>query len=590
MSPIAIDPVTRAGGQLRVELEVSGGAVDHAVVSATMFRGFEHLLVGRDPRDAWQMAQRICGTCTGVHALASVRAVENALGIQVPRNARILRNILGGTMLVRDHVMTFYQRALPDWVDLRSAATADPFATATLAKATSAWPFATPDHFRTVRERLAAMIGSNQPGPFGGDWWGHPAYLLSPEQNLLLAAHMLDALDWQREFLRIEALLGGKDPHPQTYLVGGMSLAPPWGGPAASRNRQHPQVPDRDAPTPLSSEGLDLVEGLVANARIFVDQVLAPDARLLVDAYPEYLELGRGVTSYLAFGEFPLSDAKSPTLFLPNGRLMEGRLEAPQPAEEEGVAESALHAWFAFADGDDKLRRPIDGLPQPSYTAAVPLESLDPAGKYSWVKGARYDGLPMEAGPAARMMVGVADGQNQVTLALGTLLNDMGTGLEALQGTVGRHLARAVEAGVVAGELDVWIKELRENLATGDVSVANVELWDPTTWPAEALGVSLGEGPRGAVGHWLTIRDGRIASYQVVDGSTWNAAPRDNLALAGPVEKALAGVPIADQARPVEAMRVIHSFAPCAACAAHVCGPDASTVPQVRVHHRETVR
>ena len=590
MTPIAIDPVTRVGGQLRVEVELDGGAVSHAWVSSTMLRGFESLLVGRDPRDAWLMAQRICGTCTGVHALASVRAVERALVISVPKNARLIRNILGGTMLVRDHVMAFYQKALPDWVDVQSASTADPVATARLAADTSPWPANSSAYFTDVRTRIDALLRSGQPGPFGGDWWGHPAYRLSPEQNLLLVAHMLEALEWQRGFLRIEALLGGKDPHPQTYLVGGMSVAPPWGGPAAAKNRQHPQVPDRNAPMALSTEGLDLMSSIIGTAKTFVDQVLTPDVMLLARAYPEDLTRGGGVSSYLSFGEFPQDEAKSAQLFFPNGRLMEGKLEASQPAEEGDVAESLKHAWYAEPDGADGLVRPVSATLEPTYTGSVPLTALDGAGKYSWTKAARYDGLPIEAGPLARALVGVANGQNEITLALSTVVNELGVGVDGLRSTLGRHLSRAVEAEVVSRSLDSWIWELRSNLATGDVAVATNELWDPATWPSEAEGWSLGEGPRGAVAHWVAIKDGRIARYQVVDGSTWNTSPRDGLSLPGPLEKALEGIPVEDQARPIEVMRVIHSFAPCAACAAHVCGPAAAAGPGVHVHSREAVR
>ncbi len=255
MTRIGIDPVTRVNGQLRVDVEAVGGYVGSAWLSAGSFRGIEAVLVGRDPRDAWLMAQRVCGTCTGVHALASVRAVEQGLGIQIPPNARLIRNIMAGSMMVRDHVMTFYQRSIADWMDVSVAATADPVVTSRLAASQSLWTNSTSTWFKDVRDRITGLLASQQRSPFGGGWAGHPAYRLSPEQSLLLAAHMLEALDWQAQFLRLEALLGGKDPHPQTYLVGGMAVAPPWGGPAASQLRQHPQVPDRNAPAPTQQGG-----------------------------------------------------------------------------------------------------------------------------------------------------------------------------------------------------------------------------------------------------------------------------------------------------------------------------------------------
>ncbi len=566
MARIVIDPVTRAGGQLRVEADVNGGTVSEAWTSVTMFRGMEAVLRGRDPRDAWLLAQRICGTCTGVHALASVRAVEQALGIEIPTNARLIRNILSGVLLVRDHVMTLYQRALPEWVDVTAALAADPAATAQLAQGQSARP----EVFAGVRDRLAAVVSSSQPGPFAPAWAGHPAYALTPEQSLLLTAHALDALDWQRDFMRIHTLLSGKEAHPQTYLVGGMALAPPWGGPNVARNRQHPQVPDRNAPIALSHEGITLMRTLVHDARTFVEQVVLPDTALLMAAYPEWLTIGAGPGNYLCGGEFPLNVARDPARLFPSGRLIGGNLEGSQPVSETAVGESVTHAWYTDPDVDGSLRRPAEGETEPSYTGQVPLAQLNDAEKYSWVKAARLDGLVMETGPLARVLVGAANGRPEIRESLGRMLSDAGLTSVDVGGAMGRTLARAVELDVVTTALTGWLNALDASLATGDVSVASVELWDPVLWPSEAEGWSLGEGPRGSVGHWLRIKDAVIDRYQVVDGSTWNASPRDAQGTPGPIEAALAGVSVADPARPVELLRVIHSFAPCAACAAHV--------------------
>lgn len=572
MSRIVIDPVTRAGGQLRVEAEVAGGAVTEAWVSGTMFRGIESVLVGRDPRDAWLLAQRVCGTCTGVHALASVRAVERALGIAIPTNARLVRNIMAGTMLVRDHVMVLYQRALPDWVDINVATTADDLATSRLAHASSEWPKSGSGYFRTMRDRLAALLASGQPGPFGG-WSGHPGYRLSPEESLLLMSHMLEAFDWQRDFLRAEALLGGKDPHAQTYLVGGVTLAPPWGGPAASQTRQHPPVPGRNTPAALSDEGLDLLTELIDRARVFIDQVYVPDVRLLAETYPEYAEIGGGPGNYLAFGDYPLNDAKNPAMLLPGGRLMDGNLEGAQPVSEASVAESVQHAWYTYDNGDDALLKPPEGETAPAFTATVPLIQLDDDGKYTWCKAARYEGQVMETGPLARVLVAAANGQEDVRQSLGAAFDLTGLRMSTMESVIGRMAARAVEGQVFARKLGEWVEELRSNLATGDVSLANVETWDPVSWPDEAQGWSLGEGPRGAVGHWMSLRNERVDHYQIVDGSTWNASPRDALGMRGPLEVALTGVRVADPAQPLELLRVIHSIAPCAACAVHAFDP-----------------
>lgn len=590
MARITIDPITRVGGQLRVEAELSGGRVSEAWTSATMFRGIEAVLGGRDPRDAWLLAQRICGTCTGSHAVASVRAVEQALGITIPPNARLIRNILAGAVLVRDHVMSFYQGSLPDWVDAAAVVTADPAQASQLASGTSAWPKSSVDYFAAMQQRLTAVVQSGRPGPFASAWSGHPAYRLSPAQSLLLMAHMVEALDWQRDFMRLVTLLSGKDAHPQTYLVGGMALAPPWGGPAASQARQHPQVPDRNAPLALSDEGIELMRTLAADALRFVVQVLLPDTSMLLAAYPEWVALGTGPGGYLCNGEFPLDDERDPDRLFPNGRLTDGNLERSEPVSETQVAESVAHSWYTYDNGDNALRRPIEGQTTPTYTGQVPLTQLSDGAKYSWVKAPRLDGLVMETGALARVLVAAANGQPDVRVVLGRQLTATGISSRAMGGSLGRTLARSIEAEVVVRKLESWLFELKASLATGDVAITSIERWDPTTWPDEAEGWSLGEGPRGSIGHWLRIRHAVIDHYQVVDGSAWNVSPRDSLGMAGPIEAALAGIEVADPARPVELLRVIHSFAPCAACAAHAVDPRAARPVGRRVHAPEGIR
>jgi Ni,Fe-hydrogenase I large subunit len=591
MARITIDPVTRAGGHLRIEADVAGGSVTGAWVSATMFRDLESVLRGRDARDAWLLADRICGTCSGVHALASVRAVEQALGIVIPPNARMIRNVLAGTQLVRDHVLGLYQRQGPDWVDARAALSADPAATSQLARAQSQWPKSGVSYFAGVRDRLAAVIDSDQPGLFANGPWGHPAYRLSPEQNLLLLAHLLEALDWQRSLMRIHALLGGKDPHPQTYLVGGMALAPPWGGPTPPVTREHPQVPDRDAPIALSEAGITLVAGLITEAQDFVEQVFVPDVRLLAAAYPEWGALGMAGGDFLAWGDYPEKDGADAALFLPRGRLAGGNVNLSMEADPNSVAETVAHAWFADAAGAPALRRPGEGETTPAWSGiALPLTTLEGADKYSWIKAARYDGRPTETGPLARMLVGAANGQPEIRQALERMLADTGLTLAILPSVLGRMLARAVEAQVVVRQTGSWLAELKANLATGDVAVADITRWDQSSWPSEAEGHSIGEGPRGAVGHWVRIKGGVIDAYQVVDGGTWNASPRDATGDPGPLEAALVGIPVADPARPIEIQRVVHAFAPCAACAAHLVDPRDTGPLEIRVRAGEGTR
>lgn len=591
MARTVIDPVTRAGGSLRIELALAAGAVSDAWVCGMDFRGLELGLRGRDPRDAWLLAQRICGTCTGVHALASVRAVENALSIRIPANARIVRNLLAGTLLVRDHVMQFYLSALPDWADLRAAATADPAATAALAARQASRPGSGAADFARVRDRLRAELGAGHPGVLGNGWWGHPAYRLSPEQDLLLAAHMLEALDWQREYMRLHTLLGGKDPHAQTYLVGGMAVAPPWGGPRGAAGRDHPQVPDRNAPEPLGPEGFAFMEGLLRDARDFVAGALVPDTALVAGAYPEYAALGQGPGGYLSSGEYPQDGAQPPAMLFPTGRLDGGNLRASQPVSPGEFLETAASSWLEYRGGASQLLSGAAGETTPAWPGlTLPLSSLEGSDRYTWVKAARYRGVPMEVGPLARVLVGVANGRAEVVGALGARLGAMGLAADGLTGVIGRLVARAVEAEILVDQTASWLAALRNSLGTGDLSLADISSWDPASWPSEAQGVSLGEGPRGTVAHWVTIRDRAVADYQVIDASTWNLSPRDGSGLRGPLEAALAKTPLSDPARPLEALRVAHSFAPCSGCAAHALGARAHASPEIAARSTEARR
>ena len=342
MARTVIDPVTRVGGHLRLEVEIDGGVVGDAWSSGTMFRGFERLLEGRDPRDAWLMAQRICGSCTAVHALASVRAVENALTVRIPRNARLVRNLLAATQFLRSHVVHFYQLHSVDWVDVAAALEADPAATATLARSLGDWPGSTTSQFAEVQKKLATLLASGQGGLFANGYWGHPAYVMSPEADLLLVSHYFDALEWQRQAIRVQTLFGGKSPHPQTYLVGGMSVAAPWGGPRQTLPGQHPTLAERDAPMALSDRGLDLVETFIAGARAFIENAYVPDVLLVARENPAWARLGAGLGSYLSYGEFPEDDTSRPALFLPRGRLAGGNLAVVDDVDQAGVTEIRL--------------------------------------------------------------------------------------------------------------------------------------------------------------------------------------------------------------------------------------------------------
>jgi hydrogenase large subunit len=573
MVRIAIDPVTRIGGHLRLEAEVQG-AVEDAWSSGTMFRGFELILRDRDPRDAYLFAQRICGMCNGTHALGAVRAVEDAFAVQIPPNARLLRNLLAGATFVRDHVLAFYQLQSLDWVDFDGALAADPAATSTLATSTGDWSLSSADHFAAVQARLRTFASSGQLGIFANGYWGHPAYTLSPEADLLLISHYLDALDWQRRFTRLFTMLGGKSPHLQSYCLGGMVTAPVWGGPTGALRGEHPSQVERDTPPALSDAGISDMRTLIVEARTFVEKVLMPDVRLLTGHYRDWATIGRGPGNFLSFGEFPENDTTQPSLLLPRGRLMDGDLANLLTVKPENVGETVVHAYYTYPEDDTAYLAPPDGVTDPKYAGPpAPVTTLQGSAKYSWVKAARYAQEPMEVGALARTLVAFASGNVEVQAGVASAVETIGAGEDGMLGTLGRIAARAIEAQVLVNRLAVWLDRMTANMASGDLALANITMWDPEAWPAEAEGFSLGEGPRGAVGHWVTVGGRRIQAYQIVDATTWNASPRDALDRRGPLEEALVRTPVVDPRRPLEILRVAHSFDPCTACATHAYRP-----------------
>jgi Ni,Fe-hydrogenase I large subunit len=312
--------------------------------------------------------------------------------------------------------------------------------------------------------------------------------------------------------------------------------------------------------------------------------------RLLVGAYEDWASIGAGPGTYLAWGDLPETDDRESPLYLQAGRLAGGNLTQTRPVSVDGVTETTAHAWYADDAGADATRRPAEGETTPYYDGSLPLTSLDTDGRYTWVKAPRYDGVPMETGPLARVLIGAAEGRDAITSRLGRLLSDTGLGVEAMPSVLGRMLARAVEASAVVTRADAWVWELRTNLATGDVAVVDLSRWDPASWPEAADGWSAGEGPRGAVAHWVTIGNRLVREYQVVDAGTWNLSPRDERGHPGPLETALAGTPVVDPARPLEVLRVVHSFNPCPACAVQVYDPRAAGPLEIRVRAREANR
>jgi len=558
MPTITIDPITRIEGHLRVEVAVDNNQVTDAWSITPAFRGLEIILKGRDPRDAWALTQRICGVCTTVSAIGSVRAVENALGIAIPDNARIFRNLMEGIQYIQDHAIHFYHLHGPDWFDVVSALSANPAGTAALQTRRDA------AYFKSVQDRLRAFVNSGQLGLFANGYWGHPAYKLPPDGNLLLMAHYLEALDWQKEIIKVHAIIGGKNPHPQTYVVGGMAK---------------PINPTGDSKFALTNADTATLQKLAATALDFVKNVYVPDVLYLASFYKDWATLGAGAGNYLSYGDFP---DKNGAKWLPPGIILNRDLSKVVPVDYAKITEDVTRAWYQNTAAP---LHPSKGVTQPNYTGPTPpYTSLVSAGaKYSWGKAPRYDGKVMEAGPLSRLAVAYAAGVPDIKALIDSSLAKLGLPITALFSTLGRTLTRALETQAVAQKMAGWIGELQANMKSGNLSVANAAKWNPSTWPATASGFGTTEAPRGALGHWVSIANGKIANYQIIIPSTWNGSPRDAKGQRGAWEQALLQTPVADPNRPLEVLRTVHSFDPCMACAVHVIDTRGTEVTQVKV-------
>ncbi|MEP7115119.1 MAG: nickel-dependent hydrogenase large subunit [Ilumatobacteraceae bacterium] len=639
MTRIAIDPITRIEGHLRLEVEVSAGRVKDVWSTGAMFRGIERIIEGRDPREAWIFAQRVCGVCTHVHALASVRAVENALHITVPPNARLVRNILAGTLAVQDHVVHFYHLHSLDWVDITAALSADPTTTATLARANNPnWANNTAAWFAQVQSTLQTYVGSGQLGPFSNGYWGHPAYKLTPDQNLLFFAHYLEALDFQRETVKIHAILGGKNPHPQTYVVGGMSLG---FGP--------------DVPAGANPANLATVSAIAATAKAFTDAVLLPDVVLLAKVYKNpWASLGAGVGNFLTYGDYPETSAESKgqvvtpppggfpsdgdpgegrrgdddrrnrhddehddehegegddhddehegegdehddehddrgggfTNLFPAGRVTRMHLDGDvREVDQMHVAETVARSWYEYngRGGDAQLLHPWDGETEPVYSGPTPPYKMITTPKYTWLKAPRYDGDVYEVGPLARLTVGYAARRPEIRSAVDGFLRAAGLSRRQWFSVIGRIGARALETQLIANHMLVWAAQLQANQAGGDLRIADNTKWEPATWPATAKGFGTVEAPRGSLGHWVKIDSQKVSGYQMVVPTTWNGSPRDGEGKRGAWEQALVGIPLVDPTRPLEVLRAVHSFDPCMGCSVHVHDPGGTGTTSVTV-------
>ncbi|MER8931091.1 nickel-dependent hydrogenase large subunit [Mesorhizobium sp. M0859] len=580
---VVVDPVTRIEGHMRCEVNIDeNNIIRNAVSTGTMWRGLEVILKGRDPRDAWAFTQRICGVCTGTHALTSVRAVEDALGIIIPENANSIRNIMQLSLQVHDHLVHFYHLHALDWVNPVNALRADPKATSELQQAVSpSHPMSSPGYFRDIQNRLKKFVESGQLGPFKNGYWTNPAYLLPPEADLMAVTHYLEALDFQKEIMTTRTIFGGKDIHPN-WLVGGVPCAINIDGEMA-------------AGAPINMERLNYVRSVIGRAIAFVDNVYIPDIIAIGSLYKGWL-YGGGLSgkSVLAYGDIPdkANDYSAANLMMPQGAIIDGNLKEVLPVDvrdPEQIQEFVPHSWYKYPDEANGLH-PWDGITEPNYQLGpnakgtrTDIREIDESAKYSWIKAPRWRGHAMEVGPLARYVVGYVQGHEEIKEQVDSTLRALGVPLMGLFSTLGRTAARALEAQWAARKQVYFMDKLIATIKAGDSSTANTQKWDPKSWPAEVKGVGFTEAPRGALGHWIRIKNGRIENYQCVVPTTWNGSPRDHAGNIGAFEASLMDTKVERPEEPVEILRTIHSFDPCLACSTHVMGPDGQELANVKV-------
>jgi len=539
MARIVVDPVTRIEGHLRIEATVENGVITDAYSAGTMVRGFEKILKGRDPRDAWAFTERACGVCTTVHALASVRTVEDALDISVPENAELIRNLMFCAQYVQDHVVHFYHLHALDWVDVVSALSADPNETSRIARSISRWPKTSPAYFSDLQKRLKGFVDSGQLGIFANAYWGHPAYKLPPEVNLIGVAHYLEAL-----------------------------------------------AINLDEVNSINTERLNQVGKLIKDAMVIVEQLYYADVMAVAPFYTDWASIGGGLENYMSYGDLPTRGYNQPDFFkFPRGVIL-GRdlneVHEVDGTDVEQIKEYIARSWYSYAGGDEEGLHPWDGETELNYTGPrPPYEHLDVDAKYSWLKTPRWRDKPMEVGPLARMLVGFASGRTEIQDVVTEALERLQVPVGALFSTLGRTAARCLETRLVARWMQEFYDQLVTNVAAGRVNTFTRERWEPSTWPEECQGVGLSEAPRGALAHWIRIKDRKIDNYQLVVPTTWNGSPRDPNGGRSAFEASLLGTPVANLEQPLEILRTVHSFDPCVACAVHLYDPEGKHLHQV---------
>jgi hydrogenase large subunit len=567
---IVVDPITRIEGHLRVEADIENGKIKDAYSSGTMVRLLEEILRGRDPRDAWAFVGRVCGVCTSIHSLVSVRTVEDALGIKVPPNAELVRNIMYCALYMHDHVVHFYHLHAMDWVDVVNALKADPKKTSELAQSISKWPKSSVGYFSDVQNRVKKFVESGQLGIFANGYWGHPAYKLPAEVNLLALAHYLEALEWQKEIVKVHAIFGGKNPHPN-YLVGGMACAI-----------------GIDDVSGINAERLAYVQHLMEEGQRFIEQVYIPDLMAIASFYKDWGAIGGGLGNYLAYGDLPWNGFGDTSSYkFPSGAILNKDISKVHDVDlrkEDEIQEFINHSWYSYKGGDNVGLHPWKGESVINYTGPKPpFEHLDTTQKYSYLKTPRWKGHAMEVGPLARVLIGYARGREEFKEVVDKALTDLNVPVTALFSTLGRTAARGLECQLAARWGMDFFNQLITNIKNGDTRMADTTKFDPSTWPKQAIGVGYGEAPRGALAHWINIEDTKIANYQLVVPTTWNASPRDGKGQMSAYESSLIDTPVADEKLPLEIIRTIHSFDPCMACSVHLYDEHGTTVSRIQV-------
>lgn len=580
---LVIDPLTRIEGHLRLELETDGGQIQNAWSETTQFRGIETIVKGRDPRDVWAFVGRICGVCTGTHSNASVTAVEDAIGSVPPHMAQVIRDLVLASHEVHDHVVHFYHLHALDWVNVVSAAQADPAKTVEFAKSIgSTWTGNTEAQFAQVKQTVQGILDSGQISIFTQGYWNHPDYRLPPEANLMAVSHYLDALQFQRSIIRISTIFGGKNPHPN-FLVGGMAC----------------QI-DPNKSESINQVQIDQVQQWAKEIKQFVTTCYYPDAAAIMGVYKDYFTIGASSPNFLAVGMAgttyrgnvngePVSTMHRD---IKPGVFLDGDLHTRHDLDPEKIKEYISSAWYSYDDGSE-AKHPQTGETTVNYTGPQPpYEWLADNEQYTWSKAPRYDGRPMQVGPLARVLLAYNQGEPKTVELLDAAMEKIGFTLEQMNSTAGRTLARAIEC-VTSAEalLDDILPRYIDGIKRGDYDVFDPKRWEPSSWPKHCEGYAFMEVARGCLSHWVTIDDGKVSNYQAVVPTTWLAGGRDPQGQMGPYEEALAGTgatvpgaqrhPLVDGTQPLEPLRTIHSFDPCMSCAVHVLDPTGEAVAEL---------